>query len=151
MQLSRHKAVRGCVLTLLAYVLSSSAFSQDEWPLVWGDYWEVTGIEIKDGGGWDYANWLATEWRENEEFAKSKGWIKDFMLLGNVHPRDGEPNVYLIRIRERLPTGSEGEQREKEFMEWKKASAEEMVEASGNRAEYREVMSSTLLQSLSFR
>jgi len=151
MKLSSTRFARGFALGLLSMVLCSSAFAQDEWPLVWGDYWDVTGIDIKDGGSWEYANWLATEWRENEEFAKSKGWTKDFMILGNAHPRDGEPDLYVIRVIERLPTGAESEARDKEFMAWKKSTAEKMVEASGNRAEYREVKSNMLLQVLNFR
>ena len=49
----------------------------EEWPLMGGDYWEVTGIDIHDGGGYKYANWLATEWRKMLDFSKSKGcgWL----------------------------------------------------------------------------
>lgn len=90
-------------------VLMAAGALAEEWPLVGGDYWEVTGIDIKDGGSWKYVNWLATEWRKDLEFAKSKGWIKDYMIIGNVHGR------------------------------------------SGNRAEFREVMSTSLLQVFTFR
>lgn len=151
MQVFKSKVVHGFFITLLATVLSSNASAQDEWPLVWGDYWEVAAIDIKPGGGWPYANWLATEWRKNSDFAKSKGWIKDYIMLSNEYARKGEPDLYLVRIMEAVPTGPEGEKRQKEFMEWKKKTAEEMSEASGNRAEYREVQSSSLLQVLTFR
>jgi len=142
-----------CVVALCASSLAvgTSAWAADEWPLVSGDYWEVTGIDIKDGGGWTYANWLATEWRDNLEFSKSKGWIKDYMILANVYERSGEPTIYLIRVMEDIPTGAEGEKRQKEYMEWRKKSIEQMQGESGDRAEYREVMSSSLLQELSFR
>jgi hypothetical protein len=132
-------------------MMCSQTFAQDEWPLVGGDYWDVTGVEIKDGGSWEYANWLATEWRKNEEFSKAQGWTKEFMILANTYARDGEPDLYLIRVIEEVPSGPEGEKRQKEFMAWKKSTAEAMVKASGNRAEYREVQSSTLLQVLNFR
>jgi len=36
-------------------------------------------------------------------------------------------------------------------MAWQKKSAEKMVDESGNRAEYREVKSDSLLQVLKFR
>jgi predicted metal-binding transcription factor (methanogenesis marker protein 9) len=38
-----------------------------------------------------------------------------------------------------------------EYMAWRKKTLEQMVSESGNRAEYREVMSESLLQVLSFR
>lgn len=148
------RVIRKAAVTIAVGVLSTmmaTASFADEWPLKGGDYWEVTGIDIKDGGGWKYANWLATEWRKDLDFAKSKGWIKDYMIVANVHARVGEADLYLIRVREDVPSAAVGEQRNKEYMEWQKKSIEEMVDESGNRAEYREVMSDSLLQVLTFR
>lgn len=123
----------------------------EEWPLVSGDYWEVTGIDLADGGAYKYSKWLAEEWRKNLEFAKSKGWIKDYMILSNVYGRSDEPDLYLIRVRESIVSAAEGEKRQKEYMEWQSKSIEKMQSESGNRAEYRTVMSSSLLQVLKFR
>jgi hypothetical protein len=144
------KAAIAIAVGALSTMMATSAFA-DDWPLVGGDYWEVTGIHISDGGGWKYANWLATEWRKNLEFTKSKGWIKDYMILANVHARKGEADLYLVRVREDLPSGKEGEKRQDEYQEWVKKSNEQMVDESGNRAEYREVGSDSLLQVLTFR
>ena len=130
---------------------STSAVAQDQWPFKGGDYWEVTGIKIHDGGAFKYANWLASEWRKDLEFAKSKGWIKDYKVLVNVHGRSDEPDLYLIRVREDIPSGPEGEKRQKEYMEWQSKSIEQMQGESGNRAEYRKVMSTSLIQELNFR
>ena len=140
------------VLTFGASLLMMSVGVQaDEWPFIGGDYWEVTGIDIKDGGGWKYANWLADEWRKDAEFAKSKGWIKDYMVFANVHARSDEPDIYLIRVVEDVPSGAEGEKRTKEYLEWQTKTIETMVGESGNRAEYRTVMSESLLQVMKFR
>lgn len=140
---------------VIAIVWSSlslnTAAVADEWPLVGGDYWIVTGIDIADGGGWKYANWLATEWRKNLEYTKSKGWIKDYMIIANVHNRSDEPDLYLIRVVEDVPSGAEFEERQKAFQEWNEKSIEKMVGESGNRAEYRTIMSTSLLQAMSFR
>ena len=129
---------------------TSSLMAQD-WPMTGGDYWDVTAITIQDGGGLKYANWLADEWREINEFAKSKGWIKEYFVLSNQYPRKGEPDLYLVQVFERMPTGAEGEERGKEFREWRKKTVADMVAERGNRAEYREVTSSSLLQVLNFR
>jgi len=135
----------------VASMMMSSVANSEEWPIVGGDYWEVTGIVIKDGGDLKYSNWLADEWRKNAEFSKSQGWIKDYKMMGNVHNRSGEPDLYLIRIRETVVSGTESEKRAKEYMEWRKKSLEAMDSESGNRAEYREVMGTQLLQELTFR
>ena len=141
-----------CVLALGATsMMMSAAASADEWPLVPGVYWEVTGIQIKDGGGLKYATWLATEWRKNLEFSKSKGWIKDYKILSNEYPRAGEPNLYLVRIIDSVVSGAEAEKRQAEYMAWQKKTIAQMDAESGNRAEYREVMGTSLLQELNFR
>lgn len=131
-------------------ILSTGAVAQDGWPLAGGDYWDVTGIDVADGGGWEYANWLATEWRKNAEFAKSKGWIKDYMVIANVYG-SSDADLYLIRVIESVPSGAEGEKRGREYREWVKKSTEKLVAESGNRAEFREVLDSSLLQVLNFR
>jgi hypothetical protein len=132
-------------------IMMSGSVLAEEWPLMGGDYWEVTGIDIHDGGGYKYANWLATEWRKMLEFSKSKGWIKDYMIIANVHPRSDEADLYLIRVRESIVSAAEGEKRQKEYLEWQSKSIEKMQSESGNRAEYRTVMSDSLLQVLKFR
>jgi hypothetical protein len=138
-------------VVLLSVSAMSIAQAQEEPPFIGGDYWEVTGIKISDGGGLKYARWLAGEWRKNSEFAKSEGWIKDFIVISNVHARADEPDLYLIRVFENMATVAEGEERRKKYMAWAKKSMDKMAAESGNRAEYRTVMSSSLLQEMKFR
>jgi hypothetical protein len=111
----------------------------------------VTGINLKDGGGLAYANFLATEWKADQEFAKSKGWIKSYMVLSNAYARKGEPDLYLVVVSERLPSGPEADKRDDDYMAWKKKSQAQMQKESGNRVEIREIGSSSLLQELKFR
>jgi hypothetical protein len=132
-------------------MLMAAPTMADEWPLVPGNYWDVTGVKIKDGGGLAYANFLAGEWRENQEFAKSKGWIKSYMIFTNEYGRPGEPDMYLVTVREDIPSGATSEKRSDEYMAWKKKTLVQMQKESGNRAEFREVISSSLLQEQTFR
>lgn len=145
--------MKGLLALMLCSVFAAmpTRASADEWPMVQGDYWEVTGVNLKGGGGLAYANFLATEWKADQEFAKSKGWIKAYMVLANPYNRKGEPDLYLVTISERLASGTEGEKRSEEYMAWKKKSQAQMQKESGNRAEVREIGSSTLLQELKFR
>jgi hypothetical protein len=137
-------------LGTLSMMMSSGTFAE-EWPLVSGEYWEVTGIDIKDGGDLIYAKWLADTWRKNLEFSKSKNWIKDYKVLWNIHQRSDEPDLYLIRVMENIASGPEREKRDKEYMDWQTKNYQQLETENGNRAEYREVMSTSLLQVLTFR
>src|SRR4029450_2730902 len=95
----------------LAATMSCPAMAQEKYPLVQGEFWEVTGVELKDGGGLKYAEFIAGEWKENQNFAKSKGWIKDYKIFANVHAREGEPDLYLVTIRDNLVSGAEDDKR----------------------------------------
>lgn len=122
-----------------------------EWPLALGDYYEVTGVKLKDGGELAYANFLASEWKADQEFAKSKGWIKSYMVLSNNYPRKGEPDLYLVVVSERLPSGPENDKRQDEYTAWKKKNVAQMEKESGDRLGIREIESSSLFQELKFR
>ena len=144
------------LLTVLAAILVGAfainvAQAQEEPPFIGGDYWQVTGIKISDGAGLKYTRWLASEWRENSDFAKSQGWIKDYMIISNVHARSDEPDLYLIRVFENMATVQENEERRETYLDWAKKSMDKMQEESGNRAEFRTVMSTSLLQHMKFR
>ena len=147
---SMKKSIFVLAVSASSMMMASGAIAE-EWPFVGGDYWEVTGVDIQDGGSLKYSNWLANEWRKDLEFAKSKGWLKSYMVLANVHGRSDEPDLYLVRVMENIASGPEGEKRQKEYMDWQSKSLEQMQGESGNRATYREVMSRSLLQVLEFR
>lgn len=138
------------VLGALAFVMTAPAIA-DQWPLAGGDYWEVTGIRIKDGGGFKYAQFIAGEWKANSEFSKSKGWIKGYKIFANAYPREGEPDLYLVTIRDSIVAASEDEKRNDEFQAWKKKTIEQMQTESGNRVEFREILGNELLQELTIR
>lgn len=146
--ITKAAAVLAMGIATLAMGINAQA---QEWPFTGGEYWEVTGIDIKDGGWLKYANWLAEEWRKEAEFAKSKGWIKDYMVFNNVHARSNEPDLYLIRVVEDVPSGAEGEKRFQEYMDWQSKTLSTLASESGNRGEFREVMSDVLIQRMNFR
>lgn len=139
------RTVLAAATIALAVPAAAPAFAQ-EFPLKPGEYVQMNGIYVKDGGDLKYAEWLATEWKRFQEYAKSQGWISDYGIYANVNRRDGEPNLYLVIQFTSLPDAAEQERRDKAFDAWTRTTVAEQVAASGNRAEYRTVMSSMLLQ-----
>jgi len=120
-------------------------------PLVAGNYTSVSGIFVEDGANFTYAKYLADQWAKNQDFAKSKGWISDYKIYVNVDPRDGEPNIYLTQTFAEIPSGAESEKRAVEWATWRKKSEAEMDAESGDRAKFRTVKSSMLLQEYTVR
>ena len=135
----------------LLLAMSLPATAQDENPWKAGNYWNVSGIHIKDGGGLKYAQYLATEWVKTQEYAKSQGWISDFMVLSNTHPREGEPNLYLVTISPSLPSSDEADKRGRMMREFNKTTIAQMQAQSAGRADIREVGSQMQLRHLVLR
>ena len=133
-----------------AVAMSSPAAAQNS-PFTPGAYAEVGMIDVSDGGGLEYANFLATTWKKNQEFAKSKGWITGYQVLANVNPRPGEPDLYLVTSFTSLPDAAEDEKRNQAYRDFMKQSDADAEAASGDRSKFRTVMGSFLLRQLKFK
>lgn len=148
------KSFKGLMVAgaMVAAGLTAPAVAQEEPVFKGGDWWQVTGVELMPGEGYNYAKHLASRWRDSMEFAKSKGWIKDYMVISNVHPRDGEPDMYLVEVfDEWVNDDKESEKRRKAWMEWSEANISEMEEAYGDRSSMRRIMGDSLLRQMEFR
>ena len=135
----------------LSICMGSTRATAQEVPLIPGDYWECAEIDILDGQFSAYADYLAGRWRANQEFAKSKNWIKDYMIFTSVNPRADEPDMYLCTVFERQPTAAEQMAREKEFDAFMKTNARKEDAAFAARGPMRKVGGSQLLQRQLFR
>jgi hypothetical protein len=144
-----HKLMLGA-LGAATMLLAVPAAAQD-FPVVGGNYWTVAEITVDDGHFGDYADHLAGLYRKSIDFQKSKGWIKASYILSNVNKRAGEPDLYLVTIADRPSTPAEDEARAKETNAFLKSSARQGDTQSGERAKYRKLGGSMLLQELEYR
>ncbi len=135
----------------VALVALPTIASAQDFPLVGGEYSDMTGITVKDGGGMAYATYLADQWVKNQEFAKSQGWISDYRIFRNVDARDGEPDLYLMVTYPSVPTAAENERRGKVYREWAKKTDAQLRQEAGNRAEFRTERGTMMLQEWSKR
>jgi hypothetical protein len=115
-------------------------------PLVGGDYWDVTSVKIDDGHFGDYADFLTTQFRKENDFSKSKGWIKAYYIFGNVNPRKDEPDLYLVTVSDRIPTPAEAIARNKELNAYMATDDRKQLAGSGQRATFRHITGDMLLQ-----
>ena len=131
-----------------ATMLTSVPAAAQDLPLVAGDYWDVTSIKIDDGHFADYANFLVSDPRKQNEYAKSKGWIKAYYVLSNNNPRKDEPDLYLVTVSDRMATPAEQISRGKELNAYMQSDDRKDLAASGQRATYRHITGDILLQEL---
>jgi hypothetical protein len=138
------------VFACLALGVSAPAVAQNV-PLGFGDYVEITSVSIDDGHEVDYANFLATKWKAQEEFAKSQGWITGYEILANPWKRTGEPDLYLVVRYPTLPDAKEMAKRDQIMRDHVKMDDTQMDADSASRAKYRHVTGSELLQVLTIK
>jgi hypothetical protein len=129
-------------------LLSAVPANAQNLPLVGGDYWDVTAVKIDDGHFGDYADFLVNKARKQNEYAKSKGWIKAYYILSNNNPRKDEPDLYLVTVSDRMPTPAEQIARNKEMNTFLQSDDRKEIAASGQRATYRHITGDMLLQEL---
>ena len=146
----KFNAILAAASMAIALPMAAPAAAQ-EFPLAAGEYSEVSGIFVNDGGELRYAQHLADRWAAAMDFQKSQGWISDYAIYMNVNPREGEPTIYLMTTFASLPDAAEQERRQAAMQEWSDTSMEEQIERSGGRAEYRRVQGSMLLQEYTVR
>ena len=145
MKLIKNLMLATAVMVASPVMLTTAAAAQ-EFPLKGGEYSDMTGITVKDGGAMAYAEYLATTWAANQEFAKSQGWITDYRIFSNVDARDGEPDLYLMITYPSVPDAAENERRAKAYRAWAKKTDAQLRQEAGNRAEFRTERGSMMLQ-----
>lgn len=147
MKAIRRAAILAASLSI-AFALPSAA---QEVPLTAGDYVEVTTVTIDDGHNLDYAKFLAGAWRTQQDFMKAQGWITGYEILANVHKRPGEADLYLVQRSKGIPDAAEIERRNQVMRDKMKMTDAEMEASSGERAKFRHVTGTSLMQVLNFR
>lgn len=130
--------------------LSVTAVAQNA-PVGYGDYVEVTSVSIDDGHFVDYAAFLSSKWKAQEDFAKAQGWITGYEILANPFKRAGEPDLYLVVRYRTLPDAAEQIKREAIMREQVKMDDTQMDADSASRAKYRHVTGSELLQVITIK
>ncbi|MBN9466160.1 MAG: hypothetical protein LCH57_07580 [Proteobacteria bacterium] len=102
-----------------------------------GDYWDVSAITLVDGQGEAYLDHLATQWKAGQEFAKQRGWIKDYYVLANSYARDGEPDLYLVSVYAEQPTRAQEQERDAAYLAWSQSTTRQLEAASADRTAQR--------------
>jgi len=145
------KTWKAAILAGLSSCAIATGASAQNYPFTAGDYTEVSMIDVADGGGMQYATFLADQWRKSQEFAKSQGWITGYAVYSNYNSRPGEPDLYLSVTFASMPDGAEDERRNQAYRDYMKRTDTQLSAESGDRAKYRTVMGSFLLRELKFK
>ena len=139
-----------CAAAAAAFAVAMPLAAQDV-SYTPGTYWEISMIDVEDGKEEEYMDYLAAQYKRSQDFAKSKGYIKDYRILANNNRRAGEPDLYLVTIFDRMTTPAEDQAREKEMNAYMAQTSRQADSNSGSRAKYRKLGGNMLLQEMVYR
>ena len=132
---------------LIATAFSMPANAQQS-ALKPGPLWQAAEIYVQDGQTQKYADWLASTWTSNQEFAKSQGWLLEYHILLSINAREGEPNMVLLTRFNDFPSAAEVERRQAIMAKHTGEDPHQAAAASGTRTSMRKQMGSVLYREL---
>lgn len=81
---------------LLGTVALAGPAMAQELPVKNGSVWVASRIDTLPGQMPAYLDYLATDWKKQNEFLKAEGVLLSYRVLRTNHARNGEPDLILI-------------------------------------------------------
>ncbi len=116
-----------------------------------GGYTDVSDIDVLDGQFENYMDYLAGPWKQQNEFAKAKGYITSYQVLANPYARAGEPDLYLVVNYAKIYDAAEELRQQKEFEAFMKADTRTLATQYAARGTMRKPMGQAQLREMKLK
>jgi len=137
----------GLLAPLLAFTLAGPP-AQAEDKSTAANYWRIVMLKIEDGQVENYTDYLRSEWKEEQEWAKSKGYIFDYHVFSNSFRRPGEPDLFIAFEFRNWPDDAEAQRRKDEMLSVLKLDRHQYDAGNAERNKMRTYMGSMLLKEM---
>jgi hypothetical protein len=131
-------------LVLAVLIVGVSVFAQVNRPYHNGSVWDIAYIRMKPGMETAYLNYLAGQWKANQEAAKKEGLILSYKVIGVEGHGPGEWNVMLMTEYKDLATMEANEDKGDALAQKMVGTDEKQMQGYRDRSEIREVMGNRL-------
>jgi len=91
-------------ITALALIISAIGYAQVKRPFHDGSVWDISFIRVKPGMGVAYMNYLATDWKRNQEASKKAGLILSYKVISTEGHGTQDFNLMLMTEYKDLAT-----------------------------------------------
>jgi len=139
------------VLAFAAMLLSTFSLAQTVpvRPFHDGPVWDITFVKAKPGVGLKYMEYLATEWKTEQEALKKAGLILNYMVIETESHSPDDFDLMLMTEFKDLAT-MEADQDKREAVAFKALSLNDkkMIEGYQERASWREIVGSRLAREI---
>ncbi len=142
------KRILICSLIASLLLLGISVFAQVKRPYRNGSVWNIAFIRMKPGMGTAYMNYLATDWKKNQEAMKREGIILSYKILETEAHGTGDWNLLLLTEYKDLATMEANEDKADAVAQQVIGTDQKQMQGYRDRAEIREVMGDRLAREI---
>jgi hypothetical protein len=125
-------------------MLGAAAYAQVGRPYRNGSVWNVGFIRMKPGMESAYLNYIATDWKRNQEELKKAGLIVSYKVLTTEPHNPGDFNIMLMTEYKDLATMEANEAKEDALNQQVVGNDDKQRQGYRERLEIREVMGGRL-------
>ncbi|MGB7067891.1 MAG: hypothetical protein WBD22_00160 [Pyrinomonadaceae bacterium] len=145
--MKRNRIFVGLVVAILL-TLSVVVFSQVNRPYRNGSVWNVAFIRIKPGMETAYLNYIATDWKKNQEASKKEGLILSYKVLTTEAHGAGDFNILLMTEYKDLATMEANEDKADTLAQQVVGNDAKQMQGYKDRLEIREVLQDRLAREI---
>lgn len=131
-------------IAALALIISAIGYAQVKRPYHDGSVWSVGFIRVKPGMDAAYMNYLATEWKKNQEASKKAGLILSYKVIGTEEHSPTDWNLMLMTEYKDLATMEANNDKADNLAQQLVGDDQKQMEGYKQRLEIREVMGNRL-------
>lgn len=144
----KHKRILIGSLVVALLTLSVVVFAQVSRPYRNGSVWDVAFIRMKPGMETAYLNYIATDWKRNQEASKKEGLILSYKVLTTEGHTAGDWNIMLMTEYKDMATMEANEVKADALSQKVIGDDQKQMQGYKDRLEVREVMGDRLAREI---
>ncbi len=144
----KNKRTFAGLLAVLMLALSVVVFAQVNRPYRNGSVWNIGFIRVKPGMDTAYMNYLASEWKRNQEALKKEGLVLSYKVLTTEAHGAGDFNVMLLTEYKDLATMEANDAKADNLAQQVVGNDAKQMQGYKERLEIREVLQDRLAREI---
>jgi len=142
------KTIAGSLLALAGVFAVVTAYAQVQRPYRDGTVWNIAFIKMKPGMESAYLNYIASDWKREQEAFKKDGLILSYKVLATEAHATGDWNLLLMTEYKSMTALEANQQKMDEMGQQIFGSDEKIRQGYRERLEIREVMGERLAREI---
>jgi len=144
----KHNRIAIGLIAVLVLTLSVVVFAQVSRPYRNGSVWNVAFIKMKPGMETAYLNYIATDWKRNQEAMKKEGLIVSYKVLTTEAHGAADFNIMLMTEYKDLATMEANEAKADNLAQTVIGNDQKQMQGYRERLEIREVLQDRLAREI---